>query len=423
MKIHGKLVDIHNQTIFAAVVTVEEGRITSIRRNSHRGSLFILPGFFDAHAHLETTFMLPSEFANISIRHGTVSAKFASRYLNKVIGADGIEVLQKNAARTPFKSLFSNFYNTHLVHCSTLSEARARYSDGEEILVTTSNLQTLLPLLNEDPKRCLLCSNHLSPDHFALGHINLIIKRAIELGMDPIDAIIAGTYREEPNAGLLREGDPADFVLVENLEALRVLETYINGSLVFKGNSFLPNVPIPHIDPITYPMIKPENLHFPENGEKIPHFILSENFSPYQAKQVFHNTNENQFLPDANRDILKLVRIDKKGNPKIESIEGLGLKKGAIAFSFSGDLISSGTNDQDISHSLNALAKIGGGLAISINGKTDTLPLPIYGLFSSEKGEEISLRYSNLEMAVKACGCSLKNPFTDLALALKANDF
>ena len=402
MEIHGKLVDIHNQTMFAATVIVEGGRIADIRSNSHRGSHFIVPGFYDAHCHLENTHMIPSEFARIAVRHGTVSTTFATHHLSNVMREEGMHLLRKNAAHTPLKCHFPS--PTHLPHCSSLCEGRAQHAIGKRILIHASNLQTLLPLLNEDPRRCLFSSSHISADKFALGHINLLIKRAIELGMDPIDAITCGTYRDEPDAGLLRVGDPADLALVENLESLRVLETYIDGTLVFKGEPLFPRVPFKQLKPIFYSEVSLQDLRMPATESEVSVLMINKGGPPYETKQLLPTTDHGECVSDPQRDLLKLVSIGKGSKPTIQLVEGFELKKGAIASSTSGKLVAVGTSDQDLVAVLNALAATGGGIAISNHGKTDILPLPISGLLTQLDGEELALRHIDLQIASKGFG-------------------
>lgn len=402
MEIHGKLVDIHNQTMFAATVIVEGGRIADIRRNSHRGSHFIVPGFYDAHCHLENTHMIPSEFARIAVRHGTVSTTFATHHLSNVMREEGMHLLRENAAHTPLKCHFPS--PTHLPHCSSLCEGRAQHAIGKTILIHASNLQTLLPLLNEDPRRCLFSSSHISPDQFALGHINLLIKRAIELGMDPIDAITCGTYRDEPDAGLLRVGDPADLALVENLESLRVLETYIDGTLVFKGEPLFPRVPFKQLKPATFRQITSQDLRIPATESEVSVILVDSNSSIIKKHHLLPTLKNGECIADPQRDLLKLVSIGKGRKPIIQFSQGFGLKKGAIASSISGQLMAVGTHDQDLTNALNALAEVGGGLAISNQGKTDILALPVGGILSPLDGEELALRHSNLEIASTGFG-------------------
>jgi len=411
MEIHGKLVDIHNRKIYSAAVTVEDGIITKIEPDGHRGEKFILPGFVDAHIHLESTYLPPASLARLAVRHGTIAAVCHPEEMSKALGLSGIEYLIDQARQVPFKFYFSAPTHSHLslaeieelwehpevislfalppetselaakIHSAnahnkpimtlpptTLSEARANRKEGKHILL--SDLGTLYPLIQEDPTSCSLCTDHFPPDKLLLGHIGSLVKRAVARGIDPIDAIIAATKSpvEHYNldVGLLRVGDPADFILVEDLATFRTHATYIKGNCVFKDEPLFPKV-VP----------KPINR--------------------FEAKPI----------QELSSDILhKLVKVDRFGKDPIEitPFKTFRLEKGAIAASRGDSIIGLGSDDQEIRDALNAVNETQGGLALSYKGKTQALPLPIAGLLSDLEGEEMARKYSDFAEAAKNFG-------------------
>ena len=73
MVIQGNIVDILNRRIYKGEILVEQGNITSISKKNHTVETYILPGFIDAHIHIESSMLVPSEFAKIAVLHGTVA--------------------------------------------------------------------------------------------------------------------------------------------------------------------------------------------------------------------------------------------------------------------------------------------------------------------------------------------------------------
>ncbi len=349
MEIHGKLVDIHQKVIFPATVTFEKGIITKIERNSHRGHGFILPGFVDAHAQIESSLLPPSEFARLAVRHGSVATVSNAEMIQKVLGEEGIEFMERNASKVPMKFYFDRPITMDCTS-TTLSEARKKKGEGKKIGV--NNLNVLFPMLQEAPEECMFCTNHLHPDGLRLGHINLLVRRAVQKGMDVFAAIACASKNPIEHYGLdvgqLRVGDPADFIVVEDLSSFRVLENYIDGECVF------------------------------QKGPLFPHF-----------------------------EVHPIHKI-----PAIRTIDTIKLKKGAIASS----LVAFGATEEDRQNAIDAVLAHKGGLALSYQGKTDLLPLPIAGLMSTLVGEEVARLYADLDQIAKSFGCKVP-----LALLLSAS--
>src|SRR6478609_2240279 len=107
--ITGNLVDVHQQKIYAATISVEGERIKSIEtlQNPTSPTLnYILPGFIDAHVHIESSMLIPSEFARLAVVHGTVSTVSDPHEIANVCGMKGIEYMIENGNKVPFKFNF-----------------------------------------------------------------------------------------------------------------------------------------------------------------------------------------------------------------------------------------------------------------------------------------------------------------------------
>lgn len=106
MTIQGNVVDIFNKRIFKGEISVLNGKIASIEEKSHNIETFILPGFVDAHIHIESSMLVPSEFARIAVCHGTVATVSDPHEIANVLGVDGVDFMIENGKQTPFKFNF-----------------------------------------------------------------------------------------------------------------------------------------------------------------------------------------------------------------------------------------------------------------------------------------------------------------------------
>ncbi len=106
MQIQGQIVDIQNRKIYSGEITIENGKITSIIEAAHNVKTYILPGFVDAHIHIESSMLVPSEFAKIAVLHGTVGTISDPHEIANVLGKDGVHYMIDNGKKVPFKFHF-----------------------------------------------------------------------------------------------------------------------------------------------------------------------------------------------------------------------------------------------------------------------------------------------------------------------------
>lgn len=102
----GNIVDIHNKQIIKGIIKVENGKIHSITPNDEVPNHYILPGFIDAHVHVESSMLIPSEFARLAVKHGTVATISDPHEIGNVLGRSGVEYMVNNGNQTPFKFFF-----------------------------------------------------------------------------------------------------------------------------------------------------------------------------------------------------------------------------------------------------------------------------------------------------------------------------
>ena len=106
MQIQGQIVDIKNKRIYSGEITVENGKITSIIEKEHGVKNYILPGFIDAHIHIESSMLVPSEFAKIAVLHGTIATISDPHEIANVLGKDGVYYMIENSKKVPLKFHF-----------------------------------------------------------------------------------------------------------------------------------------------------------------------------------------------------------------------------------------------------------------------------------------------------------------------------
>ena len=128
MKLRGHIVDIHNHRIFKGEVTVVNGKIQSIVEKDCDATHFIMPGFIDAHIHIESSMLVPSEFARVAVRHGTVATVSDPHEIANVLGVHGVEFMIENAKKVPFKF---NFGAPSCVPATSFETAGAEINAGD----------------------------------------------------------------------------------------------------------------------------------------------------------------------------------------------------------------------------------------------------------------------------------------------------
>ena len=102
----GQFVDLHQRAIYPAEVMIENGRVAAIRKLDEVEGPFIMPGFVDAHIHIESSMLVPSEFARLAVVHGTVATVSDPHEIANVLGLEGVQYMIGNGRKTPFKFSF-----------------------------------------------------------------------------------------------------------------------------------------------------------------------------------------------------------------------------------------------------------------------------------------------------------------------------
>jgi adenine deaminase len=507
--ISGNIIDVINERIFQGTLRIENGKIISVTEGKTDTGQYIIPGLIDAHIHIESSMLVPSEFARMAVVHGTVATVSDPHEIANVLGMEGVDFMIHNGRKVPFKFYFGapscvpatpfessgaflgvketekllqrkeikylsemmNFPgvlhdNKEVIakldaartcnkpidghapglsseevkkyiqagistdhECFTLEEALEKIKYGMKIQIregsAAKNFEELIPLLKLYPEMIMLCSDDKHPDDLADGHINLLVKRTINLGYDPIKVLKACTYNPVKHykleVGLLQAGDPADFAIVNNLNDFSILATYINGERVAQnGKSFLKPVLTTTPNKFNAELIRTKDLEVRAEGKHM-NVIRALEGQLITEKMIAEVRSENGIIQnELEHDILKIVVLNRysRSNPSIGFINGFGLKKGAIASTVAHDshnIVAVGTSDEEICKAINLIITSKGGISMVNGNKIMHLPLPVAGIMSNMDGYKVAKTYKLLNREVRNLSSDLQAPFMTLS--------
>ena len=146
MQIQGQIVDIENRRIYAGEITVENGKIISIIEKNHDVKSYILPGFIDSHIHIESSMLVPSEFAKIAVLHGTVATISDPHEIANVLGKEGVHFMIENSKKVPLKF---HFGAPSCVPATSFESAGAIIdSEGIKELMASPDIYYLAEMMN-----------------------------------------------------------------------------------------------------------------------------------------------------------------------------------------------------------------------------------------------------------------------------------
>jgi len=288
-----------------------------------------------------------------------------------------------------------------------------------------------------DSRFACLCSDDAHPHTIiGKGHLDHIIKRAIEEGIDPITAIqmvtinIAQCYQLDHEMGSVTPSKCADLVLIDDINNCHVVDVWINGDHVAHNGEILVETNL-----YPYPNTLKNSVHLTLKSEK--DFVLKHAGDKVKVRAIevtpgkvgtneyitTLDVKEGEIQIDPNQDILKAFvfeRHHETGTVGIGFIKGFGIKEGALAQTFAHDahnLLVVGSNNADMALAANELIKCGGGMIAVQNGKIiGKVELPIAGLVSDEPIEIMDKKIHELELAWAKMGSTLPSPFMTMSI-------
>jgi len=508
-RISGNIVDVLNAEIFPGTLLIAEGRIKDIARDDKDYPDYLIPGFIDAHVHIESSMLVPSEFARIAAIHGTVATVSDPHEIANVLGLEGIEYMIENACSVPVRFYFGapscvpatefetsgavigppeiekllkrkeihylaevmNFpgviHDNPEVHekislahkygkpidghapglrgnglekyisagittdHETLSreEALEKIRLGMKILIregsAAKNFDALITLVDEYPEYCMFCSDDKHPDELMQGHINEMVKRAARLGIDHMKVLRAACVNPVLHygldAGLLRTGDSADFLVVDTLRDFTVLKTFIRGEVIAEsGRVLVPRSEVRLVNRFYAERKRAEDFNLHAKSEHIRVIEAIDGQVMTGELTEVATVSDGNTISSAERNIHKIAVVNRyrDTNPAIGFVRNFGLIDGALASSIAHDshnIIAVGVSDEDICRAVNLIIEHKGGICAVSRNREMILPLPVAGIMSNEEYTKVAEKYSTLDRMAKELGSFLHAPFMTLS--------
>ena len=319
--------------------------------------------------------------------------------------------------------------------CFTIEEAVDKLSYGMKILIregsAAKNFEALYELLDDHPHMMMLCSDDKHPDSLVEGHINTLCARAVAKGIDVFNVLRAACINPVLHyklpTGEVKPGDPANFIVVDDLINFKVKQTYINGELVAEsGKSLIPFIKEAVINkfdtqPICEASIHVTKKEYPSNeAGLIPVMEAIDGQLITNCLWMEAPIKDDLIMSDTNNDVLKMVVYNRYFNapPKMAFIKNFGFKKGAIASTVAHDshnIIAVGVDDASIVNAINLVIKEKGGISCVNQQEEKVLGLPVAGLMSVEDPYMVAKAYTQIDQMAKSLGSALGSPFMTLS--------
>jgi adenine deaminase len=513
-RLTGNLVDVWKKSIYPAEIIVENGIISSVKPVDQVVARYILPGFIDSHVHIESSMLIPSEFARLAVVHGTVATVSDPHEIANVCGMEGVEYMIENGKLVPFKFNFgapscvpatafetagasinsdevkqlinreeirylSEMMNfPGVLHkdpevmkkiaaahtagkpvdghapglrgeearqyieagistdheCFTLEEALDKLIHGMKIIIregsAAKNFEALIDLLEDHPGMIMFCSDDKHPDSLIEGHINQLCARAIAKGIDVFKVLRAACVNPvlhyDLPVGLLREGDDADFIVINDLEQFNIHRTYIKGQLVAEdGRSLISSVPSDTINQFNRGPVTPEDMRiskdaYPAVNGLIPVIEALDGQLITNKLLLKGKLENNEWVSDTASDVLKMVVVNRYHTAPVAKcfIKNFNFKAGAIASTVAHDshnIVAVGADDESLVKAINLVVAEKGGVSCVNASKAKVLGLPVAGLMSNADGYSVAAAYTDIDAMAKSLGSALAAPFMTLS--------
>jgi adenine deaminase len=315
--------------------------------------------------------------------------------------------------------------------CYSAEEGRQRLRAGMWVLIREAtaarNLEALAPLVAEfGPHRLALCTDDREPEHIAeVGHMNHVVRSAVELGISPEDALMMATLNPALWHGLrefgaLAPGYVADLLLLPDLESFEPDVVLKRGAPVEEYPS--PAVPEWVRNTVRVAPTTSNDFAIPWEGGAARVIGLIEGQIVTDDLREEPKVEDGFAVADPERDVLKIAVVERHlgtGRIGLGFVKGFGLERGAIATSLAHDahnIVVVGVDDGDMARAVGRLSETGGGLVvIADRGVQAELPLPVAGILSDAPFEEVVELSDACLAAVRELGCEFPAPFQTLS--------
>lgn len=524
-------------------VAIAKGRIAYVGANADHcigeetrvimaDGAYIAPGFLDGHIHVESSMLGVTEYARVTVPHGTTGIYMDPHEICNVLGLEGVKLMDEDARRVPLKTMITtpscvpavpgfedtgsavgpadiaetmkwdsvvglgemmnfpgilsssdhahgevaetlkadrvvtghyslpetdrglNAYIASGVRCcheSTRAEdALEKMRRGMYAMMREGSawhdLAALAPVVAEgsvDSRFAVIVSDDNHPNTLVeKGHLDYLIRRAIEEGIDAVTAIqmctinCATCFRMDDELGSIAPGKCADIVFLKDLESIEVTRVMIDGTVVAEDGK-----PLFDPAPFEYPAWATHSMHVKDPITPASFIVAPEGLAEGATEAVIRvmevigahvgdierhlsvPVREGAIQSDVEHDILKTFvfeRHHETGTFGYGFTRGFGITRGAMASTVAHDahnLLVVGANDEDMAIAANTLIESGGGMVVVADGEIlGHVALPIAGLMAPLSAEEMSVKVARLEQAWAEIGCSMPSPFMTMAL-------
>jgi len=319
--------------------------------------------------------------------------------------------------------------------CTNPTEAIEKLRLGMYLMIregtAAKDLDALIPVLKDcNTRKCLFVTDDRHPSDLK-EHINGMVRRAVEAGVNPIKAIQCASlntaeYFGLKNLGAVAPGYRADLLILPDLVSFKP-DFVIKDGKVIVENGVLTTLMEENETPsmrgsVNVKWIEKDDFRIEANSDEvktieiIPHQLVTKSV---QSKIKLEDGNA---LSNIETDTLKICVIERHratGNIGKGFVKGFNLKSGAIASTVAHDshnMIVVGTNDYDMYVAAVELVKSQGGKVVVNNGEViSKLPLPIAGLMSDKDFNFVLDKCAELNKAAHSIGCTLEDPFMTMA--------
>lgn len=472
---------------------------------------YVTPSFIDGHVHLESTMMLPKEFAKVVLPAGTTTVIIDPHEISNVLGLHGISfmhevvkdlpmnvymMLPSCVPATPFETsgFDLNSYDLSLLidkawvlgiaemmnypgvlnqdknvmsklelaksrnkridghapylhgkdlcayiasgvksdhECTTPEEAIEKIRLGMYVMIregtAAKDLDALIPVLkSSNTRKCIFVTDDRHPSDLK-EHINGMVRRTVEAGVDPIKAIqIASLNTAEyfglKDLGAIAPNYRADLLIFPDLKNFKPDIVIKDGKIIAQNGSL--TEPITETEEIAVRnsvnvrWITPDDFKIPAKSDKVRALEIIPNQLITKSIISDIKIDDGNAVSNVDTDTLKICVIERHratGNIGKGFVKGFNLKCGAIASTVAHDshnMIVIGTNDFDMYTAAVALIKCQGGKVVVKDGEIlANLPLPIAGLMSDKDFDYVIEKCEELNCAAYSIGCKIKDPF------------
>ncbi|TME21101.1 MAG: adenine deaminase [Chloroflexi bacterium] len=494
-------------------VAVKDGHVVGLGRYEGRERLdvsgaYLVPGFIDAHMHIESSKLMVDEFARAVLAHGTTAVVADPHEIANVLGTEGIRWLLDSCTDLPLdvfvmasscvpasrfesprqpltlgdiESLLRhprvigvaemmNFpgviagdaselaklqtgltdhvdghapgvrgpaLNAYISagiqsdhEATTFEEALEKRRLGMWVLLREAsiarNLRDLLPLVKRyGPDRCAFCTDDREPDFIVEhGHINQMVRVAVEDGISPEDAVVMATinpatYHRLWRLGAIAPGYQADILVLDNLKSFSPRQVLKRGA---PPRFVKLDVPEWVRQTVSLAPVDATSFRIPAGPKKIRVMRVIPAQLITGVEVVEPSLKDGCIVADPARDLVKIAVIERHhatGRIGLGFATNVGLRRGAFASTVAHDahnIVALGVGDADMAACAMRMAEIGGGIVIAEGGRVvEELPLPIAGLMSDRPLLEVHERLRSMEKRLHGMGVTTASPFMTLS--------